>query len=1255
MTKNNKEKTIIGSLAGMMAVITLITIFAVVILRQTAAQQEKDEQAAQAVMAYELEQEQQKAAKAQPEVKAASTFVLPQEMKGAQIEAGREFLTELSYPISQAKKALAGQISAQEASRVQPDEATAFDEIDRMVEQAQELGLNTLFVQLNNAYGTLWQSRCSMTSFDALGALRERAHQADLQLYGIYDLSFLVEGGQMSYLNSVDASALDASAEQIAELAAQTQLDGLLLDGYRNPQTDYSYYQMTLSGENKSLDEYLTQHTQILVENAVDTIRSANASLPIGLAVDPIWATAEEKAGGIQLDCSVTSLGTYHADTLGIVQQGLCDFVVVKNYNALGSQSMPFAEVAEWWNTALGQLQTTAYMGQASSLGATWQNGWGSNQELADQWQNLQEQEAFSGSVFNSLDAMLHDYNYTTYHLTKLWEEGAPAQDTATAQAQEAPSGSYHGLADQYAGALLSEIEPVGTRSVADGDTIEITAIALKGADLTVSFNGEAIAMTETRKSTGMQGYSKYVAEYEVDAASVTDANMGNITVIASLDGQRDTMTGAKVVFKSDLPSSNSQTNQSSNSQNSSNEIPYGSSDSSVLKYSQPKLSTSSSKKIGNGTLVQVVKEQALTFPVSKNTIYPDTKCYPMPYGTMDYVTGDKVSVKDGSSYRYYYKLASGRRVYCDDVQAVSSGISIKGNRITDMTVKANSQFTYVILKSDYPVSYLPDYSTGKMKFDFQNTVSTPGDLNLSKNPLFSSAEWNGSTLVLEFLDDSGFLGYKGYHENGNIVLRFNNPTGIKGARIVVDPGHGGSDPGVADDIDPKWPEKRVNWELSQEIAQALRDKGASVKLLETYDKTTSLDSRLSQAKNFDASLFLCIHTNSSETNASASGSECYYFYPFAKNLAARMSSATARGLSANDRGAKYDVFYVNRDPQFVSILSEVGFLTNSSDYSKMKKDSYQQKIGESVADAVETYLEKAGAEYAGRTGIQSTGQALNASNGPASTEDGSASSQSASSSSGNVGSSSSVSGNKQESSSNSSSTSSGNKQEGSSVSSSRPSGPVSQTVVSGSSTPKGDGKVKYIIFTDPENKKLRMDVGDKKELGIRISGDSSVQRKYTTSDKYVATIDKNGVVTAVGPGSCKITVVAGDQGGTIDVTVEGSSRSSSTTAPNLGNGWDEDEKEAGLESSTGYVPTTSIRIRATRNYVTAGNSIQLEVVFSPSNATGQPVNWSITRGSLYGEVDNFGVFTGIEPGFTTVKATTSDGAYSATYRIEIM
>ena len=91
------------------------------------------------------------------------------------------------------------------------------------------------------------------------------------------------------------------------------------------------------------------------------------------------------------------------------------------------------------------------------------------------------------------------------------------------------------------------------------------------------------------------------------------------------------------------------------------------------------------------------------------------------------------------------------------------------------------------------------------------------------------------------------------------------------------------------------------------------------------------------------------------------------------------------------------------------------------------------------------------------------------------------------------------------------------------------------------------NGKVKYIIFTDPENKKLTLKAGQEKQLGIKLTGDDKVTRKYTTSDKYVATIDKDGVVHAVGAGTCKITVVAGDQGGSIEVKVTGGSSANKT------------------------------------------------------------------------------------------------------------
>ena len=126
--------------------------------------------------------------------------------------------------------------------------------------------------------------------------------------------------------------------------------------------------------------------------------------------------------------------------------------------------------------------------------------------------------------------------------------------------------------------------------------------------------------------------------------------------------------------------------------------------------------------------------------------------------------------------------------------------------------------------------------------------------------------------------------------------------------------------------------------------------------------------------------------------------------------------------------------------------------------------------------------------EYAGRTGTQSTGTALTASDGPTFNEDAEDSTgyniigDHTYASSSSSGSSTSSNNDDDEDEDNTSSSS------GSSSSSSRPSGPVSETVIAEG---PGTGDVQYIIFTDPENKKLNMEVGDEKQLGIKLTGAS--------------------------------------------------------------------------------------------------------------------------------------------------------------------
>ena len=152
-TREHKEKTIVGPLIGVILVITIIAAFAVVILRQTAAQEQKEELNAQAVQAAQQAQQEQAQERSQPQEDAvvpASSFQFPSDMKAAMVEPGREFLTVLSDNIEQAALALSGeeqQLQQQQQTLDPPeiDEQQVRDEIDQMVQDAAELGLDTLF------------------------------------------------------------------------------------------------------------------------------------------------------------------------------------------------------------------------------------------------------------------------------------------------------------------------------------------------------------------------------------------------------------------------------------------------------------------------------------------------------------------------------------------------------------------------------------------------------------------------------------------------------------------------------------------------------------------------------------------------------------------------------------------------------------------------------------------------------------------------------------------------------------------------------------------------------------------------------------------------------------------------------------------------------------------------------------------------------------------------------------------------------
>jgi N-acetylmuramoyl-L-alanine amidase len=219
---------------------------------------------------------------------------------------------------------------------------------------------------------------------------------------------------------------------------------------------------------------------------------------------------------------------------------------------------------------------------------------------------------------------------------------------------------------------------------------------------------------------------------------------------------------------------------------------------------------------------------------------------------------------------------------------------------------------------------------------------------------------------------------------------------------VVIDPGHGGHDPGTeaAGDV----AEKDVALQIATRLRNALVADGIDARMTRADDTFLSLAERTQLANSNHADLFVSIHLNSSP-DAETTGIETYYLNnttdratirlarmengvaggygaPGEPNLnyiltdlrqqdkanesasLARMIDAEAvadidasMGLRVNELGAKQGPFYVLVGALMPSVLVECGFLSNPGEARLLEAPQYQQALADGIARAVMHYF----------------------------------------------------------------------------------------------------------------------------------------------------------------------------------------------------------------------------------------------------------------------------------------------------------
>lgn len=224
----------------------------------------------------------------------------------------------------------------------------------------------------------------------------------------------------------------------------------------------------------------------------------------------------------------------------------------------------------------------------------------------------------------------------------------------------------------------------------------------------------------------------------------------------------------------------------------------------------------------------------------------------------------------------------------------------------------------------------------------------------------------------------------------------------IKNKIVVIDPGHGGKDPGgMGNDLK----EKDIVLSVAKMVGEILKKRGYNIYYTRTTDKFINLKSRTAFANKKNADMFISIHANAAPNKSAfnrMSGVETFFLSPArserSKNVAALENkgdiedmnhfsqqtflnflnrekiiasnklaidiqkyvlSSMKKSYTVKDGGVREAPFWVLVGAQMPAILIELGYITHKTEGKNLGKTAYQKKLAEGIANGVDAYFIK--------------------------------------------------------------------------------------------------------------------------------------------------------------------------------------------------------------------------------------------------------------------------------------------------------
>lgn len=177
--------------------------------------------------------------------------------------------------------------------------------------------------------------------------------------------------------------------------------------------------------------------------------------------------------------------------------------------------------------------------------------------------------------------------------------------------------------------------------------------------------------------------------------------------------------------------------------------------------------------------------------------------------------------------------------------------------------------------------------------------------------------------------------------------------------RVIIDPGHGGHDPGTIGI--GGFREKDLVLPISLDVVEILRKQDIEVIMTRDTDNFVSLEGRTDMANELNADLFVSIHANAINlSRPDVNGLETYYYKSKqGRRLAEIIHWSILNGVNIDNRGIRQARFFVLRHSAMPAVLVEVGFLTGAVDSSRLKNPNHRRQMAEAIARGVIEYIKQ--------------------------------------------------------------------------------------------------------------------------------------------------------------------------------------------------------------------------------------------------------------------------------------------------------